>query len=298
MPCKNCSLKPVYTALNNESLCSSHFLKYFERKVCKTIAQHKLIDRKDKIAVALSGGKDSSTLLYVLNKFHQKYRLNELHAILINEGIEGYRNITEKDAKKFCRELGIPLKIVDFRKEFKTSIDKLKKKMNPCSACGVLRRYSLNKAARDIGATKLATGHNLDDEAQSILMNSIKGNLEFSAKLGPKTGVLMHEKFVPRVKPLYFMLEKEVLIYSKLRKLPVTFIECPNAGGSFRNEVGRMLNELESKYPGTKQSILNSFLGMLPLLREKFQKERIRTCRECGEPSVREVCRACQILKI
>ena len=83
------------------------------------------------------------------------------------------------------------------------------------------------------------------------MMNQLKGNMSFSAKLGPKTGILMHEKFVPRIKPLYFLSEKETTTFTKLRNLPATFTECPNHRDSFRDDVGNKLNELEVRYPGT-----------------------------------------------
>ena len=273
MPCKQCSEYPVYQGQHHEPLCKNHYIKYFEKKVFKTISKYQMLENGDKVAVALSGGKDSSVLLYLLNKFREQYQGFELSAVLIDEGIPNYREITKRDAQKFCKQLGIPLQIITFKQEIGKKLHQLTQGKNPCATCGVLRRYFLNKGARNLHASKIATGHNADDEAQSIWMNAIKGNLEFSAKLGPITGMIAHEKFVKRIKPLYFMLEKEVLIYAKLKNLPVTFVECPNTKMSFRNEMGRILNELEAKYPGTKQSILNSFLEILPALKMHY-KER------------------------
>ncbi len=300
MACKNCINHSVYVTQNHGNLCKNHFSKYFEKKVFKTLSKYNMIEKGDNVAVALSGGKDSSVLLYLLNKFREQYQGFDLHALLIDEGIPNYREITKKDAKKFCKQLGIPLKIISFKSEIGKKLGQLvHKNQNPCATCGVLRRYFLNKGARELDATKIATGHNADDEAQSIWMNSIKGNLEFSAKLGPVTGMIVHEKFVKRIKPLYFMLEKEVLIYAKLQNLPVTFIECPNTKISFRNDIGKILNELESKYPGTKQSIINSFLEILPALKNHFREEKkhLGTCKSCGEPAVKEFCRACELIR-
>ncbi len=297
MPCKQCSEYPVYQGQHHEPLCKNHYIKYFEKKVFKTISKYQMLENGDKVAVALSGGKDSSVLLYLLNKFREQYQGFELSAVLIDEGIPNYREITKRDAQKFCKQLGIPLQIITFKQEIGKKLHQLTQGKNPCATCGVLRRYFLNKGARNLHASKIATGHNADDEAQSIWMNAIKGNLEFSAKLGPITGMIAHEKFVKRIKPLYFMLEKEVLIYAKLKNLPVTFVECPNTKMSFRNEMGRILNELEAKYPGTKQSILNSFLEILPALKMHYkeQSKHLGTCKSCGEPAVKEYCRACQI---
>lgn len=297
--CKKCQSDPVIIVSGDRPLCRSCFIKYFEKKVFWTIRKYKLIDKKDNVAVGVSGGKDSMTLLYLLHKIMVP-RKTKFFAILIDEGIENYRPITMEGAVKFCKENGITLKIASYEKEFRKSLTEMlkTKKINACALCGVLRRYMLNKYARKYGATKLATGHNLDDEAQSIVMNLFKGNMSFSAKLGPKTGVLMHKKFVPRIKPLYFMTEKETATYCKLKNLPVTFIECPNHKGSFRDEVTEMLNKFEAKMQGTKQSIVNSLLEMLPDLRKRYQKLKIGTCKKCKEPSAKEYCKVCQLIRL
>ena len=298
MPCTHCAEHPVYVTLHHERLCRQCFVKYFEKKVHKTITTYKMITHKEKIGVGVSGGKDSITCLSLLQKFFER-KGNEIVAIAIDEGIHGYRDQTLEDAKTFCTQQGIPLVITSYQKEFGFTLDEYLKKhqVNPCSACGVLRRYVLNKTARRLKVNKLATGHNLDDEAQSIVMNQIKGNLALSAKLGPVTGVLMHEKFIPRIKPLYFMTEKETTIYSKLKQFPVTYHECPNFGDNFREAVGKALNEMEMKFPGAKQGIINSFLEILPDLRKHFQQQKIGSCKECGEPAAKDLCRVCLMLE-
>jgi len=298
MTCKNCSLKPVYKTLNDRSLCRKCFIKYFEKKVLRTIRLYGLIEKDDVVVCGFSGGKDSATNLYMLNNLLKRYGKQPI-ALAIDEGIKGYRNKTLDDAKKFCKKYKIPLKIVSFKKEFKKTLDQFLRKWTgrPCTPCGVFRRYLLNKGARELGATKLATGHNLDDEAQSILMNQVKGNVQLSAKLGPMTGVLVHKKFIRRIKPLYFMSEKEVTIYSKLQNFPVQYVECPNFNDNFRDEIGNILNSLESKYPGTKHGVVNAFLQVLPSLKERYQHDEIGTCASCGEPANKDRCKACELLE-
>jgi len=300
MACKKCTLEPVYILQNNEQLCKQCFIKYFEKKVLKTLRTHQMIKKGDTVVSALSGGKDSMTCLYLLDNYCKKQGI-QVQALAIDEGIETYREVTLQDAKKFCDSYKIPLKTLSFKKMFGFTLDSFLKehKMNPCTACGIIRRYLINRGARELGATKVATGHNLDDEAQSLLMNQFKGNISFSAKLGPITGVLMHKQFVRRIKPLYFMLEKEVALYAVLKEFPVTFVECPNAQGAFRLQIGEILNNLEKDYPGTKQGIVYSFLEILPKLREQFQSEKgaIGTCQSCGEPAAKTYCRTCELLE-
>lgn len=296
--CKKCQAEPVYILQNKRKLCKSCFITYFEKKVLKTIRKYDMLDKKDVLAVGLSGGKDSMTLLYILKKVTKRTG-QKIVAIAIDEGIEGYRPKTLEDAKEICKEHNVPLTIASYKKSFGLTLDEYlkKKSVNACAVCGVLRRYLLNKTAREIGATKLATGHNLDDEAQSILMNQFKGNPSLSAKLGPVTGVLKHKKFVPRIKPLYLMLEKETTIYSKLKEFPVRYATCPNFKDNYRREVGIILNAMEAKYPGTKNGVVQAFLEMLPKLKENFKGEAIGDCSRCGEPSAHTLCKACEMVK-
>ncbi len=288
--------KAVYIDQAGNSYTRSKFIRYFEKKVMKTISKYRMIGKDDVVGVGLSGGKDSMTCLYIINKI-QRERRRKVYAILVDEGIKGYRSSTIKDAKEFCKQHNIPLKIYKFSDVIGTTIDKVVRKENPCTTCGIFRRYVLNKAARDLKLDKIATGHNLDDEAQVLLMNQFKGNISFSAKLGPIAGVLSHEKFVPRIKPLYFCTEKEVLLYTKLMRFPVKFIECPNAKDSFRNIVGDYLNQLENQFPGTKQGIVNSFLAILPDLQKRYRNKLIGTCSICGEPAAKNVCRHCELMR-
>src|SRR3989344_2871747 len=297
MSCKECKEKPVIRLTNNKiDLCRSHFLRYFEKKALKTIAKHHLISKKDLVAVACSGGKDSMSLLYLLNKIARKRDI-KIMAVAIDEGIKDYREL--KNLKKYCKENKINLKIYSFKKEFGFTLDNVVKKikdLNPCSVCGVLRRRLLNKAAVELKANKLATAHNLDDESQSVMMNYMMGNLERSTRLGPITGLVKDKRFVPRIKPFYFLTEKETATYAYLKQFPVKFIECPYSAISFRGEVRDLINSIEKNHPGTKHAIINSFLELLPALRNLYKESKVRTCIHCQEPSSGEICNTCLIV--
>lgn len=306
MNCHKCDAKAVIS-LQHGSLCKSHFLSYFEEKVFRTINKFQLIERKDKLCIATSGGKDSLTVLYLTKKYLEKYNCNnELFALAVDEGIAKYREKTLRDLHHFCREQNIRLETVSFNEELGKNLDvaypfiNKGTKKKPCHICGVWRRYLLNKQARDLGATKVVTGHNLDDEAQAIVMNLFKANTKIAGRLGPISGIEEQELFVQRVKPLYFCLEKEVRLYTILKGWQVQFAECPYSHTGYRHDIQEMLNEFEQKYKGTKQGIINSFLAMLPLLREEERKqpEEIKPCQECGEAANQEVCNACKMKAI
>ena len=294
-----CDEKPVIALGAKEKLCKKHFMEYFEGKVFKTIRQFELLDKSENLGVAISGGKDSLTVLSILNKIALQNPRIKLQAIAIDEGIAGYRDKTLETAKKFCDERKIVLDIFSFKEEFGFTLDEMLKILDvkPCTICGIFRRYLLNKKSRELKLTKLATGHNLDDEAQSIMMNQMKNNTDASARLGPKSGVVNDKKFVQRIKPLYFCTEKEVTTYAFVNRLLDDFNECPNAVESYRAHVRDMINEMEQKFPGTKHSIVNSFLEILPTLKQKFNFLELKFCRKCNEPSSKEICNACVYLQ-
>ena len=299
MPCKNCQEKPVIKLTNvNVSLCKQHFLRYFEKKVKKTIRTFNLIEKGNKIGIALSGGKDSFTVLSILKQFQDK-KIITLEALAIDEGIKAYRDLT--NAKKFCKDNNITLHILNYEDFFNHSLDKMVKKFKnktPCSFCGVFRRYLLNYGSKKFKFDKLATGHNLDDESQSILMNQFRNNPEVSARLGPITGVMIDKRFIRRIKPLYFVTEKETTTYSFLKGFPVKFSECPYASFGYRNSVRDMLNEFELKYPGTKHSIVDSFIKILPSLKQQFKEAKaLSSCKLCNEPTSKKICQACEYVR-
>ena len=294
-----CNEKPIIALYSGEKLCKQHFTEYFENKVFKTIRQFDLIGKKENLGIALSGGKDSLTILNLLNKLSKQNPKIKINAIAIDEGIASYRDKTLEKAKEFCNETSIKLHIFSYKEEFELTLDEMLKILDvkPCTICGIFRRYLLNKKSRELKLTKLATGHNLDDECQSILMNQMKNNIQLSARLGPKTGLIQDEKFVQRIKPLYLCTEKEVTTYAFINGLLDEFTECPNVTQSFRAQVRDVLNNLENKFPGTKYSMVNSFLQTLPLLKEQFKNEAIKICAKCNEPSANDVCNACVYLE-
>jgi uncharacterized protein (TIGR00269 family) len=294
MKCQRCSKNAVvYQKYSSAHLCKTHFIEDVERKIKRDIRKFRMIEKGDRIAVALSGGKDSTALLYVLHKIFKNRPDIELLAITIDEGIMGYREHTLSHAVKLTAELGIPHTIKTFEEGFGITLDELTKRKEhaACTLCGVLRKNLLNKAARELGADKLAIGHNLDDEAQTILMNYLRGDMDRLKRMLP--GVIQ-PGLVMRIKPLRSIPEKEVALYGFLNDLPVSTDECPYAGEALRNEIREMVNNYEVKHPGTKYSLLGGFDEIAPALRPP--DTQIVRCRLCGEPSSEDVCKTCRLL--
>ena len=296
----------VYKLQNGKKLTAIEFINYFEDKVFKTIRRFSLFSLDDKLVVAASGGKDSITVLYLTHKYLKKKNLQKnVEALAIDEGIADYRDHTISFLRQFCSDLEIPLYVHSYKEKYTKSLDESVatirekgKNISPCNICGTFRRNSLNTGARDLGATKLVTGHNMDDEAQNILLNIFKNNFKILARLGPFNGIVGDEKFVPRVKPLYMCTEKEVRLYTILKGFDVGFDECPYTRGSFRENIADMINELEDKHKGVKNSIVNFYLETQGALQEMYvnnvsESDSVTYCTRCGEPSQREVCNTC-----
>lgn len=292
MKCSKCTEKAV---ISNPALCKEHFIAYFEKKVFDTIKKHKLFRKTDKVCVASSGGKDSTAVLYIAAGFLGSK--NRSAALLIDEGISGYRDKTISDLKRFCNENSISLKIVSFKKEFGRTLDQIirSKKLNlkPCNICGTLRRYLLNKYSR--GFDVIVTGHNMDDESQAVMMNLLRQQMDVLARLGPVTGIRQRKDFTQRIKPLYFCSEKETALYALLKGFDVSFNECPYIGESYRADVRDMLNSYEAAHRGTKQNIVSSFLRTLPKLKKEFEHTGPQCCTSCGEPCAGGICNACRL---
>lgn len=277
------------------------FIENFEKQVKKTIEDFELISKGDKILVACSGGKDSTTALYLLKKFNYRVEALFIDLLLGEYSKKNYENI-----KKFCSENEIKLHSVSIRDEFGYKVcyvhSILKSKgyrIKNCTICGVMKRNIMNRKARELKFNKLATGHNLDDEAQTIFMNFLQGNLMLCAKLGPKTGQIMDDKFIPRIKPLYFSMERDITRYSEIKKFPVIYEKCPCAIDTFRLEVKNYLNEIEKEYPKVKEDIVRNFIKILPKIKEYYKSdEKLKYCEICGEPSRKDICKICFILNL
>ena len=279
---------------------SSRSARQFEKKVKDTIGKYKLVSKRDKVIVACSGGKDSTTTLYLLKKFGY-----DVEGFIIDLNIGSWSDKNLKNVRKFCEGLGVKLHVVSMREEYGCSICYIrsgvqsKKKLGNCSICGVVKRWLLNKKSREMGATKLATGHNLDDEAETFIMTLFSGKPEIVLSSGPITTGVKADKFVPRVKPLYFCTNDEVRKYSEEKGFPVLYDPCPCSEGTYRRRIRKLIADLEKRCPGIKDNIVKYHLQLIPILRkEKGSYNKLRFCKVCKEPSRNAVCKRCELLKI
>jgi len=276
-------------------LCADHFFIDLSERVKNAIISRRMILPGDRIAVALSGGKDSTALLLLLHPLLKTWNDVTLVAITVDEGIAGYREETIRASESLVQEMGMEQEIVSFRDLFGKNLDEFLagREKKACSICGILRRRALLHAARSVHATKIATGHNLDDEAQAVLMNAFRGDLP---RLIRKTGSASGGCFIPRIKPLMDISEKELAVFLMMLNRFPELPECPYTRYALRAGIRTLLGRFESGHPGTMRNIvkgkdhLSGILSGIPLSGD------IIHCRECGEPCSGTICQTCRLL--
>ncbi len=299
MNCSICKSSAAIYLRRNEgvALCAGCLIGNLEDKVRRTISKYDMLKPNDKIAVAVSGGKDSLSLLNILSKLTARFPSCELVAVMVDEGIGGYRDGALSIAKGFCEVLGIPWIATSFKELYGSPLDEMiasQPEGNPCSYCGVLRRKALNHLAEILGANKLALAHNLDDVVQTFLINLIRGDpgralRALSPVSPPRQGI------APRIKPFFRIPEKEIALYAYLNGIPIVSSACPYGKGAIRNDVRAALNILELRHPGAKYSILRSAQSLRSLAKCSSEAGE-GICKICGGPSSGEVCKACALM--
>jgi len=279
--------------------CNRCFKEDIVKKVRRTISRYNMLSLNDRVAVAVSGGKDSLTLLKILVKLGKRFPQSQVVAVTVDEGIEGYRDEAIRIAEKSCGELGVRQIVLSFKRLYGIGLDELveqKKDLTPCSYCGVLRRRALEKAAEAAGSTKIAVAHNLDDEAQTFLLNLFHGDV---TKISRAEAVLIDPQgqFLPRIKPMREVPEKEIALYAYLSGIQLQTTPCPYAATALRNDIRAMLDRMEERHPGTKCTILRSAERVREGMKKSLKAIDLHRCDLCGEPTASRVCEVCRMLQ-
>lgn len=295
--CDLCNRDAVtFVRYNGTHLCAEHFMRYVDRRVKREIRKQIDVERGDKIAVAVSGGKDSMVALKMLSSVFNGLNGVEVHAITIDEGIEGYRPPSVDIVRRFCEQNDVVFHLRSFSELGVTmdAIAPVSGSSSPCTYCGVFRRMLMNEEARDIGARYLATGHNLDDAAQSIMMNFVRGDVERLARMAPHKHV--QPGLIPRFMPLREIPEKETLLYALVSGMEFWDGVCPYWEAALRNQYRSIVDDLEDRSPGARFGILSSFDQIRPMLWSNMPQSNLHPCPRCGEPTVGDSCKSCQLL--
>jgi uncharacterized protein (TIGR00269 family) len=263
-----------------------------EKQVAEAIKKYKLLKKSDKVVVALSGGKDSTSVLYMLKKLGY-----DVEGLMIDLYLGQWSETHKENMLKFCKKVDVPLTIVDLKEElgqgicFIKAVLKKRKNLTGCSVCGTVKRWILNKWAKKLGADKIVTGHNLDDEAQNVLMNFLKGNILLGVNSSPATGGKEVKGFAQRVKPLFFVAENDIRSYAKKMKFDILYDKCPCSFETYRADTRDWLDNVSDV---EKLAIVENFQKLVPRLRSGVERKLV-VCKKCGEPASSELCNACKI---
>ncbi len=281
MKCYYCDKEAVGEAYN-KAYCREHFIKYFLGKVRSIIDKFNI---KGKIAVALSGGKDSSACFHALSKFKL-----DLLPFYIDLGIKGYSDKCYKKVEEICNLLGYELNVI-FLDEYGINLESYEK---PCSICGTAKRYLMNKFAYENKCRYVATGHNLSDIVTFAINNLITGNILNFRGNKPFLEENLEYKLVAKIKPIYYLKDKECMLYAVLNNLPYTNEECPFSKNAPTLKIKEWLHEIEENLPGTMLSMARSFWR----IEEKMKQEvSLNKCVKCGYASYGKICKFCKIRK-
>lgn len=303
MKCTKCKTKAVIgIPRHNAAFCKPCFNEFVHEQVARAIKSQRMFGPKDRILVAVSGGKDSLALWDILLKLG--YRADALYVDL---GIGSYSMKSREKVQRFAdtvgRAHGANLLVHTVEKEEGAGIRELADLVNrpTCSTCGTIKRYQFNRMALEYQYDVLATGHNLDDEAARLLGNVLHWQTEYLDKQSPSLPASV-EGFAKKVKPLYRLAEREIAAYAVLNGIDYIVEECPMAKGSKMLLYKEVLNRLETESPGTKQAFYWGFLEKQAQAQaasaSMAEKDRaaLRPCASCGQPTTTEICTYCKMM--
>jgi uncharacterized protein (TIGR00269 family) len=290
MKCNRCRGPAVVEVRrNNAAYCKGCFVHVFREQVRRAIRQHDMIADGDRVLVAVSGGKDSLALWDVLLDLGY-----DAGGLYLGLGIGAYSGRSEERTKAFADERGAELLVVDLERDYGFDIPTAgtRGSRSTCAVCGLSKRYVFNRAALEGGYDVVATGHNLDDEAATLLGNTLRWQTEYIARQSPAlpgSGGL-----VKKVKPLFRLSELETAAYAFLRGIDYVVEECPLVAGNTQLRYKEAMNAIEAGSPGTKAQF---FLGFLergrPLFRASDDAE-LAACERCGQPTTARFCAFCR----
>ncbi len=293
MRCKICEADAVvHLPQHNLALCEKHFIARHRKVVLDTIRKFKMFTLDDRVAVAVSGGKDSLGLLHIL-----KSENFDVFGVFIDLGLGEFQERVNQAVQRFSDEFHVDIVRYSLKEHHGVDlpeIAKRRRKQSPCSFCGTIKRYLMNKIALENGARVLATGHNLNDETAFLLANALRWDSEY---LSRQSIVLQstHPKLLKKVKPLAFLTEKETAAYAFLTGIDFVRESCPFSKGARLFALKRTMTQLEARSPGTKLRFYREFLSFKRDHLPEPGSVQLNGCEICGYPTTARVCAFCRI---
>lgn len=290
MKCRRCKAPAVIEVRrHNAAYCKDCFLHVFRGQVQRAVRHWRMLDTDDRVLVAVSGGKDSLALWDVL--LDLGYKADGLYLGL---GIGGYSERSAEVTRGFARDRDATLVEVDLSADYGFDIPTAGRRgsRSTCAVCGLSKRYVFNKAALDGGYDVVVTGHNLDDEAATLLGNTLRWQTESIARQSPM--LPSRDGLVKKVKPLHRLSELETAAYAFLRGIDYVVEECPLVAGNTQLRYKDAMNAIESTSPGTKAQFFLGYLDRgMPLFTTGRQVELV-ACERCGQSTTGRFCAFCR----
>ncbi|XP_042296841.1 cytoplasmic tRNA 2-thiolation protein 1 [Sceloporus undulatus] len=297
--CSGCGVRraSLRRPRSGEALCRECFVAAFEAEAHVGIASARLFESGETVAIAASGGKDSTVLAHLLRVLNERHGYGlRLLLLSVDEGIAGYRDESLAAVRRNQARLGLPLHVVSYQQLYGWSMDCIARHLGPrnhCTFCGVFRRQALDRGAAFVGADKIATGHNADDVAETVLMNFLRGDV---GRLRRCTEILTgSEGTLPRCKPLKHAYEKEIVLYAYFQGLDYFSTECIYAPNAYRGHARNLLKDLEATRSSTVADLVHS--GERLAIREDVRMPIQGTCQRCGYLCSQPLCKACVLLE-
>jgi uncharacterized protein (TIGR00269 family) len=287
------------------AFCKEHYIEWFVEQTERAIKKYQMFQPRERILVAVSGGKDSLALWDVLWKLD--YTADGLYINLGIDSEEGYSDESERYASEFAAERGLKLHTVNVQEMYQETIPQMTRRTRqgrykPCSACGMVKRHEMNRIARDLGYEVLATAHNLDDEVAILMGNVIMWQTDLLSRQSPILAAA--EGFARKVKPFCRFYERETAAYTLLRGIPYIEEECPFAEGSKQLYYKDLINKMEEEQPGIKLAFYVGFLnakekGAFPKVSDAEKHGDLHPCPSCGQMTTRAgLCAFCSTIHI
>lgn len=287
-----------------ESLCRECFYTALETEVHHTIQRHRLFKPGERVALAASGGKDSTVLAHIVTTLNKRYNYGlELLLLSIDEGISGYRDDSLETVKRNEKTYEIPLHIYSYKDLYGWTMDEIVAAVGTksnCTFCGVFRRQALDRGAALLNVDKIATGHNADDVAETILLNLLRADAPRLGRcVAPITG---EDGDLPRVKPFQLTYEKEIVMYAYFKKLDYFSTECKYSPFAARGLAREFVKDLEAARPRAIIDLVKSGERLKMRSAEKESRfgryvQKPGKCVRCGYLSSQSVCKACILLE-
>ena len=302
-------------------LCKPCFYAALEAEVHATITRHSLFRPGQRVAVAASGGKDSTVLAHILTTLNTRHAYGlDLFLLSVDEGIAGYRADSLAAVQRNAEAYGLPLVLLSHADLYRgwtvDAVAAATGRGSNCTFCGVLRRQALDRGAIISNADVVATGHNADDVAETVLLNLVRGDGARLARCGcAVTGEVggggcgggdnttnPRPRSVPRVKPFLETYEKEIVLYAHHKRLDYFSTECVYAPFAARGAPRELVKYLEAVHPATIAALVRTAEG-LAAAAAAAGAARIGppvtapgTCTQCGALASGDVCKACQLV--